>query len=392
MVEPFAAQGGQEVHRPESVEDLSEIVGGAGRSGTSLLLQSGRTHERFSNRAKPPAAIVDLTGLDSVIDYSSVDLTLAVESGVRLSAIDQLLAEHDQRLAIDAPHRDRATIGGTFASGLSGPRRLRYGSLKDMVIGTEIVTSQGVVTKSGGMVVKNVSGYELSRLHYGAHGAYGIVTRINLKVLPAVESRVEAVARFEQLHNAHAAGVALLTSTLEPAAVYLLNSGTANWELRATFEGSKRFASDQAGRAIGVVEGGDRGEWSGEIVAIHGCSTPSFDAIASLRDEDLVVRMSIPASKQGEQLSRIPEERGAAILADMGSGLVYVRMAANEEALRHTLEMDFPATILTMPDELKPGVDVFGPMDENGRRILKALKDQYDPNRIFNRGRFASFL
>ena len=143
--------------QPDTASELSEIVREAAQSRRSILIRAGRTQESFSNTGSEPDMIVDMTGLDSVIDYSPVDLTLAVEAGVSIGAIDRLLAEHSQRLAFDMPHRDVATLGGTFASGLSGPRRLRYGSLKDAVIGAEIVNACGNITKTGGMVVKNVS-------------------------------------------------------------------------------------------------------------------------------------------------------------------------------------------------------------------------------------------
>src|SRR5690606_23280391 len=139
---------------------------------------------------------IDMRGLSQVIDYSPVDLTIAVQPGMTLHAIDELLAAERQRLVLDAPNRERATIGGAFAAGLSGPRRLKYGALKDFVVGIEVVTSAGEIAKAGGMVVKNVSGYEMARLHYGAHGAFGIVARLNLRVQPLPEKRVELRASY----------------------------------------------------------------------------------------------------------------------------------------------------------------------------------------------------
>ena len=360
--------------------------------GESLLIRGGGTHARFGNRVRPPDAVVDLTGLDSVIAYSSVDLTLAVEAGVRLSAIDRLLAENDQRLAVDAPHRDATTIGGLFASGLSGPRRLRYGSLKDMVIGTEVISSRGSVTKSGGMVVKNVSGYELSRLHYGAHGAFGVVSRVNLKVIPAVESRVEAIVRFERPEDAHAAGVRTLRSVLDPAAIYIVTSEPSAFDLHMLFEGANRFAREQAGRSIDLIARNGR-ESDARFASIKRSSIPEFDRIASLtEEEELVVRLSVPASQQAELMARRPAGHGGSVLADLGSGLMYLRSEATEANLRSILALGAPATILAAPDTLKPGIDVHGPLDEQVRGVLRALKDQYDPDRTLNRGRFAAFL
>lgn len=375
--------------RPTTVAELSEVVRVAASWQNPVLIQAGRTHERFANRGLETHLTLDMTGLDQAIEYSPIDLTLAVQPGMTLAAIDDLLARHDQRLAFDSPHRDRATIGGTFASGLSGPRRLRYGALKDMVIGAEIVNCRGEVAKSGGMVVKNVSGYEVARLHYGAHGAFGIVARLNLKVLPMAESRVEAQISFEDARKATDAGARALVSSLDPAAIYIVGRRAGDWTLHVQFEGSRRFTDIQGQRAIEFIASGR----PGTVTAIEGTSTPEFDAIADLTDPGAtVVRLSAPASKQAMVLSKLGEYEPLDVLADMGSGLVYTRSDLEAFHSESFEALGVPVAYLAVPDRIKERVDVFGSMDANSLTILRSLKNQYDPDRIFNPGRFVSRL
>ena len=377
------------IEKPTSVTELSEVVRAAAALRQGLLIRGGRTHMRFENAGPKTDLVVDMTGLDQAIDYSPVDLTVAVEAGMSLAALDRLLAERGQRLPLDMPHRERATLGGTFAAGLSGPRRLRYGSLKDVVIGAEVVNSRGEVAKSGGMVVKNVSGYELARLHYGAHGAFGIVTRLNLKVLPAVEYRVEARIVYDDVATALDAGAELLVSTFDPAAVYVARSAEGRWTLHAQFEGSRPFTEAQGQRVLDELPDG---QTSG-IVGVDGPSTPAFDAIADLTDPGVAVaRFSVPASRQADILNAVDRLGNVEILADMGSGLVYARGATGASWVDVSRQFAAPTSFLALPDAVRSELDIFGAMDASSLEVIRRLKDQYDPDRIFNPGRFVSLL
>ncbi len=164
---------------PKSVEDLREAL--LSRDGSVFVLGNG-TKQDFANRAEPPDLTISTRNLNKVLQYEPADMTIAVEAGTTLAELNRVLGEHNQVVPLDAHRPESATVGGLFASGLAGPRRFRYGSLRDMVVGLEVMAPDGVLTKSGGMVVKNVTGYDLPRLHHGAHGAFGIVTRLNLKV------------------------------------------------------------------------------------------------------------------------------------------------------------------------------------------------------------------
>ncbi len=377
---------------PASVKELSQFVRETAGAGESLVACGGGTKQAFGNVAPGPDHIVGLRLLGSVLDYSPVDLMIAVESGITLESIDELLASNGQRLALDAPHRSLSTLGGVFAAGLSGPRRLKYGSLKDFIVGLEVLTSEGVVTRSGGMVVKNVSGFELARLHYAGLGSFGIVTRINLRVLPMPESRREVISGFYDAGTCLDSAASLLVSSLDPAAVYAVWSAADGWALHVQFEGSDSFTASQAERVIDRLSGFDHQGTRSSTAS--GASTPAFDRAIDLRGapDALVARASVRASQQAQSAERLTRIVGIQLLADPGSGLIYIRCPATEANIEAIVRDAPSTTFLALPDSLKAGRDVFGPMNENAAQVLTRLKKQFDPRGMFGPGRFARFL
>src|SRR5260370_6777693 len=116
-------------------------------------------------------------------------MTVTVRAGITLAGLRDLLAGEKQRLPVDVPHADRATLGGALAVNVSGPRRFGFGTLRDYVIGISTINDEGQETKAGGRVVKNVAGYDLCKLHIGALGTLGIITQATLKVRPLPEAQ-----------------------------------------------------------------------------------------------------------------------------------------------------------------------------------------------------------
>ncbi len=123
-----------------------------------------------------------------MIDYPARDMTVTVQAGITLAALQKLLATEKQRLPVDVPRADRATLGGVLAANVSGPRRFGFGTLRDYVIGITTINDEGQETKAGGRVVKNVAGYDLCKLHIGALGTLGIISQVTLKVRPMPEA------------------------------------------------------------------------------------------------------------------------------------------------------------------------------------------------------------
>ena len=177
----------QAVVLPRSTHEIQEVLGYAADRELSVITAGGGTKLGIGNPPEGVDLILSTSRLDQVLEYEPADLTVTVEAGIRLAALQAKLAEHGQYFPLDPPYADRCTIGGITATNASGPSRLRFGSARDLVLGMRVVQSSGTVVKSGGKVVKNVAGYDLNKLYLGSFGTLGILTEISLKLQPLPE-------------------------------------------------------------------------------------------------------------------------------------------------------------------------------------------------------------
>jgi glycolate oxidase FAD binding subunit len=187
--------------------------------------------------------------LDRVLEHEAGDLTCTVEAKIRLSALREVLAPHGQMLALDPP--GDPTVGACLAANLSGPRRHRYGTMRDLVIGATVVLPDGTVASSGGKVVKNVAGYDLAKLFCGSQGRLGRIVRVSLRLHPAPEASATVTAPAEA-----ARAFAVLRSGLVPSAV------DVHWpeRLALLFEGSERAVAAQLAAARELIRAEPAGD------------------------------------------------------------------------------------------------------------------------------------
>src|SRR4051812_47178313 len=178
------------------VAEVSQVVREANESNQVVIPRGGGT--RMGLGFPPTAADVLLhtTNLDRVVDYEPADLTLTIEAGATLEEVQELLRPEGQFLALDPPLASQSTLGGIIASNASGPLRLAYGSARDLVIGTRVVNADGISTKAGGRVVKNVAGYDLNKLYIGSLGTVGIVVELSFKLWPLPHAEATLLASF----------------------------------------------------------------------------------------------------------------------------------------------------------------------------------------------------
>jgi glycolate oxidase FAD binding subunit len=174
--------------RPTRLEDVCQTVREQVALGHAIYPQGGRTALDYGGVPRRPGVAIDTTGVSRLIDYPFADMTITVEAGMTLSALRAVLAEQHQRVRVDAPNPELATVGGIYATNTSGPRRFAAGRPRDQIIGVSFVTSGAVVVKGGGRVVKNVAGYDFPKLLTGSMGTLGIITQLTLKVRPIPEA------------------------------------------------------------------------------------------------------------------------------------------------------------------------------------------------------------
>src|ERR1017187_6946904 len=174
---------GKPVLSPQTTEEISAIARYANQHNLAIEITGAGTKRSWGN---PVAAniLLDTTHLTGVVSHSWQDLTATVAAGTPWATMQRTLAQHNQQVALDPLWPETATIGGIIATNDSGPMRLKYGSLRDLIIGMTIVLADGTIAKSGGKVVKNVAGYDLHKLMTGAFGTLGVITEVTLRLHP----------------------------------------------------------------------------------------------------------------------------------------------------------------------------------------------------------------
>jgi glycolate oxidase FAD binding subunit len=213
--------------RPAHVDLLCATVREQVALGHAIYPQGGRTALDFGGAPRRPGVAIDTTAINQMIDYPFADMTITIEAGMTLSTLRSILAKNRQRVLVDAPDAERATLGGIYATNTSGPRRFAAGRPRDQIIGVSFVTSDAVVVKGGGRVVKNVAGYDFPKLLTGSMGTLGIITQMTLKVRPIPEASAIVWVPFWNPRSLADTVDDLNTSATRPMAIELLNGSAA---------------------------------------------------------------------------------------------------------------------------------------------------------------------
>ena len=213
---------------PATQLELSRFVAeNAQTERRTLCPVGGRTALHFGFSAAEPGTHVALSQLNRLVDYPARDMTITVESGMRIDALQQALAGERQRLPIDIAQAERATLGGALATNTSGPRRFGHGTFRDYVIGISAVDADGRLFKAGGRVVKNVAGYDICKLLVGSRGTLAIVTQVTLKLRPLPETSAQLWMTLDSFDEIESRLQHLLTSQARPVAIEVLNPAAA---------------------------------------------------------------------------------------------------------------------------------------------------------------------
>ncbi len=236
----------------QSATDTTLVEPATVAQAAQVLAEAARTGKRVSIERGGGDVVLSTRSLHRVVEHEAGDLTATVESGLRLSALNERLEQAGQMLALDPP--GDPTIGACLAGNLSGPRRHRYGGPRDLVLGVTVVLADGTVASAGGKVVKNVAGYDLGKLFCGSRGRLGLIARVSLRLHPRPAAERSLLVRVASAEHAQDLSQRLHRSTLAPSAVDLL------WKrqgarLCVLFEGSERAVEAQLLAAAELLGG-----------------------------------------------------------------------------------------------------------------------------------------
>lgn len=387
-------------YHPEDETSVEDAVRAARSKAEPLEIAGGGT-KRGYGRPIQAGATLSLGGLSGITLYEPSELVIAAKAGTPLAEIEARLAEDGQRLAFDPPRltslfggdRDKASIGAVVACNLSGSRRVHAGAARDSLIGVRFVNGRGETVKSGGRVMKNVTGLDLVKLMSGAFGTLGVLTEVTFKVLPAPET--EATLIFEGLDDR--------------AAIACLAAGLGSpWEVTAAAH--LPAADGEPSRTLMRLEGFEsqmvyRGQALAEALRDHGTATilrgsdsaarwSAIDEVEPLGSTDglAVWKLSTTPGTAHGVAGAIKSSTDARLFYDWGGGLIWVGVPAQGDggaaAIRAALAgVGGHATLMSAPEEIRAAADVFQPLPEPVMALTARLKDTFDPDRVLNPGR-----
>jgi len=351
------------VERPGSAEELAEALHGAAAAGEAVIPVGGG---RALGLGDPPERFdvaLETRGLRRVLELGRADLTISVEAGITVEELNEALAGVGQFLPIDPFNAPGHTIGGVLAAGLAGPLRQRYGSPRDYVIGLRVALPDGRLASSGGRVVKNVSGYDLNKLHQGALGSLGVIVAASFKVFPRPLHEVTLEARSDDPWEEARRALAL---PMPPVALELTSDGRLLARLAGSPNGVRRMAAE-----LGWAE-----------------APPDAWESHARRAGDPWARISVPPGRLRSVTRRL---RGGAWWASPGVGVAHWTGELEADAVRTARataeQVGGSLLLMAAPVGLKRAVGAWGTPPPT-LDVMRRLKDAFDPNHVLNPGRF----
>jgi glycolate oxidase FAD binding subunit len=358
---------GSATDKPATAEELARRLQQAAEAGTAVTPVGGGRASGMGDVTQRRGVALHTSRLDRVIEHSQADMVVTVEAGITLEALQAQLAKAGQFLPLDPFNSPGHTIGGLLATAWSGPLRLRFGSARDFLIGIRVALPDGKLASGGGRVVKNVSGYDMMKLHYGALGSLGVIVAASFKVFPKPLHDLTLEAAHPSFDEAWTEAERVLSLPLAPSALELFSDG----RMLARFSGSPDAVKRTAAECGWATA--DESVWSDH----------------SRRAPERWARIAVPRVELKRILKSLPHGEGW--WASPGVGIAHwavdatanavLDMRAKVEAAGGTLVM------LSAPPDFMQQVGAWG-TPPTTLEIMRRLKDAFDPKGILNPGRF----
>lgn len=421
----------QAIVRPTERLHISELLLWASSEHLSVIPKGGGTRLNLGNVPRKVDVVLDLGALDQLIDYQPADMTATVEAGMTLTAFQERLAPGGEFAPLESAQPNRSTIGGILSVGAGGPLSHTYGLPREWLIGLSILGTNGISTKSGGKVVKNVTGYDLNKLYAGSMGTLGVLVEATFKLLPVDPQSGMLLASFSTLPDSIAASRKLIHSTAAPAGCHSVTAGisrrlqdstlAASQDLGLGDEDTALFLAFFSGRSQATRR---RLEEAAAVLIAEGATAVQRiegpAATGTLRwitdvptqinnDSALVIKVSV----QSKSAARASAECGDVVLfgekpeqmADPGFGTIRLFwpkygdiqsthsmepqpiLDAIQQVRQIVQRCEGSAVVEQCPITVKSQIDVWGDYPDS-LAIMQNIKNRFDPNSILNPGRF----
>jgi glycolate oxidase FAD binding subunit len=401
---------------PKTVEEISEIMKVAYAESLAVIPRGGGTKIGIGREPNQAHIVLGTGRLNQVLEHEASDLVAAAQCGISLKEFQGVLKEKNQFLAVDPPHLDSgATVGGIIATNDSGPRRLRYGTMRELIIGIKVVRSDGTIVKGGAKVVKNVAGYDIPKLYVGSLGTLGIIVEGIFRLYPIPELSQTYIVSFSTLEKLQEAVDSILNSSLVPTCIETLslsligaisdklnlNLSKGKYALAIRIESVDKAVRDQIFKVKDICV-----ERGGEGILIEGILEQTLweeireFAWKSSGNNKAVAKVSVlitDVPRVFQALEGLSSNLGLGIYASAraGNGVLIVAMEGEISPLieaigsLHNLVSPLKGNLIIQdaPSYVKSQVEVWGEIRAS-LRVMQRLKSLFDPNNILNPGRF----
>lgn len=389
---------------PRNEQEVCDILAFAAENRLTVIPEGAGTKKGCGGTMEMADIVLSMRHIRGIVEHSAGDMILSVKAGTTLADIQRTLAESGQFLPLDAANEDEATIGGIIAANVSGPKRLRYGSARDLVTGLRVVHANGRAMRSGAKVVKNVAGYDMNKLYIGSMGTLGVITELHLKCRPIPECEsvmllgngagIEPLDKFSR----H-----LLDSKMEPVALEIVNPAL-----------SRKLGGDEAFRLVVSFEDTATSvEQQEQWVYQHAKSLRVCESEKDMQAETWWKRFNqtdrrLVTLKVGSLLTDVPavlqhaeelaEQLGTSILShgSVGVGIskIHLRKEDESRALAFIRKMrtlmgqrEGYVVVENAPLSLRKQVNVWGE-ELPYHKLFAGIKQKFDPDNLLNPGRF----
>lgn len=403
--------------KPETGDQLLDAVKWAAAEKNPLDVVSGGTKKDFG-RPMQTAATLNMSALSRIKVYEPAELYMTAEAGASMADVTAALDNAGQQLSFEPPDLGPllggdpglGTIGGVIATNIAGPRRIKEGAARDHVLGFNAVSGRGEVFKSGGTVVKNVTGFDLSKLMAGSFGTLAVMSEVTLKTLPAPEKtrtilinwgpdgahdHVAMTAMAEALGSPHdVSGAAHLPASAAGASSVGYVSGAGGGVTALRIEGPEPSVKHRAAALTAEMRN------FGDVEELHTSNSKTFwrevrDVSVFVGRDDLPIvwRISVPPMSGAKTVTDLFEQVQGEVLYDWGGGLIWLGLKSDDDdagatAIRAAIaNAGGHATLVRAPATVRRDVSVFQPLSSAEHLVTAKIKEGFDPNGVLNPGR-----
>ncbi|MDE3113191.1 MAG: FAD-binding protein [Chloroflexota bacterium] len=377
--------------RPSDATACAAALADATRERRAVRVRGAGT-KSYLGELLPTDLVLETGALSGVVDHVPADLTITVGAGTALAEVRRALGAHGQVLPLDPPHGDAATIGGVVAANSNGFGRLRYGGVRDLLIGTVVALADGTVARGGGRVVKNVAGYDLNKLLIGSLGTLGVLSEATFKVLPRPEAHALAVVRCRGAGPAFAIADALLHTAVRPSAL-VVDATHGRWMVLVGAEGQRpqvERAIAETGRAAGGAGAAtERADDAEELLA-------AARELPATAVDGALIRAALPlAAQRSFAESALGLEAAVRCVVDAGSGIARVHLRGDEATVLRSADTLLAAAAVVggsarverRDASLRARLAAWSGARPGGEFLMRRLKEAFDPAGVLEPGR-----